>query len=195
MSEKKRKWQGELAKPISALKWTRPHGYPVDPKTAEAENAMLMQARNSALLQSRLDKLPLLFEHYGIDDQSDFLNLSLALAIDFVPGFSFNPTVKTGRPRVWDEERLDALLRDVEGTKHKKGFLTDREAIKYLARHDPWKMPAVHRGDVKQWIETLESRLQEAKKTKKHVQRRFREILAMLAELRQKHIDGNSGNS
>ena len=43
---------------------------------------------DEAIEKARLDKLSLLFEHYGIEDNSDYFRLSLVLAIDHVPGFA-----------------------------------------------------------------------------------------------------------
>jgi hypothetical protein len=40
-----------------------------------------------AVYESRVEKLALLMEHYGIADKTDYFRLAVELAIDCVPGF------------------------------------------------------------------------------------------------------------
>ena len=147
-----------------------------------------------AIARSRVDKLPLLFEHYGIEDHSDYFRLSLVLAIDHVPGFAVKeipyklrhgdygavePVTKTGRHREWTGERLSDLLEAVDAIKRKKKLTSDRDALRELSRCEPWRSPPGHRGDTKQWIETLETRLQEAKSYESRAQKRLDNALKM----------------
>src|SRR5262249_5930483 len=55
----------------------------------------------------------------------------------------------------------------VEEAKQRDGFSTDREALAVVMRESEWQPPANHRGDLKQWLETLESRLHDAKRIKR----------------------------
>jgi hypothetical protein len=70
-----RPFKGELAKPILT-----PFSYP----QLNADEKPVVSV--SAGTVARLEKLPLLAEHYGVT-QGDWFNLALRLAIDFVPGF------------------------------------------------------------------------------------------------------------
>jgi hypothetical protein len=182
MGAKNRRWKGSLAKPIREPQVIRSQGYLVVESTLAAENAAMRQAIDEAIARAWQEKLPLLFEHYGIEDKSDYFSLSLALAIDHVPGFAVKhvtwklsegdygvvePATKAGRHRDWTSERLRALLDAVEAVKRDKKVGTDREALLLLSRRKPWKAPANHRGEATQWVETLETRLQEAKKIDK----------------------------
>jgi hypothetical protein len=133
--------------------------------------------------QKFVEKLDLLMKHYLIPDPHDWFSLALALAVDHVPGFQIENKLgveqidwgislvehvgrkKTGRPKTWSVDRLDELLNDVEKTKKQFGLTQDREALSRIARlRKKWAPPANHRGERRQWIKTLESRLQEAKR-------------------------------
>jgi hypothetical protein len=59
------------------------------------------------------------------------------------------------------------LLDDVENAKRERNLAEDRETLKILARKK-WKPQANHRGGNKEWLETLESRLQEAKSIRRN---------------------------
>lgn len=205
MTAKKTKWKGDLAAPILEPKEIRPHGYFVDPETVESENKALLDAMDEVVALARLEKLSLLFEHYGIENKSDYFRLSLALAVEHVPGFALKhvtyklshgdygavePATKTGRRREWTSERLGALLDAVEAIKREKNIRTDREALQRLSRRPPWKPQANHRGDATQWVETLESCLQHAKTIRKRVQMLDRQ----LSEMIEKHSLENSEN-
>jgi hypothetical protein len=137
--------------------------------------------RQLAITKERVNKLRLLAEHYGIADD-DFFGLAMALASEHVPGFSVDLTPLEmeygdhggvmyastgGRPLEWTTERLDALFNSVEKVKNERGLSKDREALAILAARGKWAPPANHRGSRAAWIETLESRLQQAKKSKR----------------------------
>jgi hypothetical protein len=142
-----------------------------------------------------------------IPDKDDWFGLALALAIDHVPGFQWEwPLIelpvdwkassgfsgpvtinqkKVGRHKEWGFDRLERLLVAVEQEKAQHGVRTDRAAISRLARRPEWAPPATHRGEFQGWIETLEARLQDAK--------RFRRLVEQ-AENDLKAIFKNSGN-
>jgi hypothetical protein len=158
-----------------------------------------------AIHNELLRKLRLLMEHYGIANKDDWFSLAVALATDHVPGCQIEwPLVKLppgfsgpviiprarkkgGRPPEWDIHRLERLLSAVESEKARHAIETDREALSRLARRQEWSRPANHRGTLDQWIETLEARLQEAK--------RFRRLLQNAESgLREAIEERNSGN-
>jgi hypothetical protein len=168
----KHRWKGELAKPLLV-------GVHLSDKMTDAElDACLQQA----IYESRVEKLSLLMEHYGIADKDDYLSLALALAIDHVPGFRIGRlsellklehgdygTVlgnKRGRPRDWTRERLDRLITAVEETKKRYRYRRDRDALVNLAGHPEWARPANHRGGSREWLKTLTNRLQEARQNR-----------------------------
>jgi hypothetical protein len=129
-------------------------------------------------------KLRLLMKHYSIEDPHGWRALALHLARDHVPGFELDLAVgfkeglrsgpvvllsreKTGRPNIWTGERLSELLEAVEKTK-RLGQNSDLDALKSMSRRPwappkYWGPPANHRGDLSQWIRTLQSRLADAK--------------------------------
>jgi hypothetical protein len=198
MDKKKRKWKGVLAKPIRGPTVLEPQGYVVVPENWDPTDEPT-ECCERAIARSWVDKLPLLFEHYGIEDHSDYFSLSLALAIDHVPGFSVKevpyklghgdygavvPATETGRPREWTGQRLHDLLEAVNALKERKKIATDKHALRELARRDPWRSPPSHRGEAAQWVETLEARLQEAKSIDKRVEFWLRE-----ADKQLKHLD------
>jgi cytochrome P450 len=84
---KKRRWKGELAKPIRP-KVIRPRGLAItDAKTVARANEEMEDLYRQAIEEKRAEKLCLLMDHYGIADKADFFSLALALAIDHHPGF------------------------------------------------------------------------------------------------------------
>jgi len=183
----KHRWKGELAKPIRP-KVIRPQGlFVTDAETVARANEEMDDLYRQAIEETRLEKLRLLMDHYGISDKADFFSLALALAIDHVPGFGIDPTPlrreqisdgvalvvqdnRTGRKLEWPPKRLDSLLSAVEDAKRKHGLSTDREAITVVARNREWGRPANHKGSDEQWLETLESRLQDAKRSKREIE-------------------------
>jgi hypothetical protein len=201
----KRRWHGELARPIRP-RVIRPLGLCfVDPDTIAQANDEMIRLTNEAIAQKFVEKLDLLMKHYLIPDPHDWFSLALALAVDHVPGFQIENTLgveqidrgislvehvgrkKTGRPKTWSVDRLDELLNDVEKTKKQFGLMQDREALSRIARLRKWAPPANHRGERRQWIKTLESRLQEAKVYRRNVDK--------LLEILGNSLGGSSGNS
>jgi DNA mismatch repair ATPase MutL len=181
-----------------------------------AENELMTRLRDDARAQAESAKLKLLAEHYEVS-QNDFRALALAIARDFIPGFRFTDPLttakvqalphnkqeerdldrlnrllaeaaqnKTGRPTKWHPDRLEELLAEVDAIKKETG-VTDREALSRAAQKKKWGPPANHRGDRSAWIETLESRLQDAKRQRKM----YLNALKLLEECRPR----NSGKS
>jgi hypothetical protein len=136
-------------------------------------------------------KLSLLMKHYGINDKTDTASLALALACEHVPGFEIVPRRKraSGRKREWDSEKLQALYDVVQSVKQKHNF-NDRTALKFISTNSElastWGRPANHRGSQKQWVETLESRLQAAKRWVSHTESVMAEFEKIRTDLRQK---------
>jgi hypothetical protein len=184
---KKRRWKGELARPIRP-EVARPRGLALTEAEIVAKaNEEMEDLYRQAIQEKRVEKLSLLMDHYGVVDKTDFRSLALALAIDCVPGFRIDPTPlrlrqisdgialvvqdnRTGRHLEWSPERLDELLGAVEDAKRKHGLSTDREAIAVVARKGKWRQPTNHKRGHEQWLETLESRLQDAKRSKREIE-------------------------
>jgi hypothetical protein len=207
-SGRKRRWTGELARPIRP-RVNRPRGLAVtDIETVTKANNEMNDLYRAAIQEQFLEKLLLLMEHYEISDKEDWFSLALALAIDHVPGFRVSLRLaleggqdlgavvhrdgkKVGRRRLWTSDRLERLLDAVEQEKKKSGIRKDREALSRLARRQEWARPATHRKGHLSWIETLESRLQDAKKFKRLVDRKLKE----LRDIARQIASENSGNS
>jgi len=172
-NKKPHRYKGELAKPLLA------GVYLTDKMTGAELDTCLEQA----IFESRVEKLALLMEHYGIADKTDYFSLALELAIDHVPGFRIGRARellklehgdygkvlgnKRGRQREWTLERSDRLVDAVEETKKRYHYRTDREALEVLARHTEWSAPANHRGGFRAWIKTLTNRLQEGRQNRR----------------------------
>jgi hypothetical protein len=185
---KNRRWKGDLARPIR-IQVHRPYGFAIpdptkDPEAGNkirAENKLMERLRDEKRAQVESLKLELLAKHYDVP-LDDFRALALAVARDLIPGFQFiDPLrpltsygaqypekIKSGRPAAWDFDRLEELLKEVTAAK-KSGSVTDREALARVARKAKWRPPANHRGGTDAWLETLESRLQDAKRQEKRI--------------------------
>jgi hypothetical protein len=138
------------------------------------------------------EKIVLLLEHFQIAG-NDLEALVLALACRHVPGFKVVPEKRRGgRPRKWDGPRLVKLREAVEDAK-KLHRCTDRKALKLLASQKAatkeWSIPTDHRGSEMQWIETLESRLNEARKYVAYIDS-LPNILKRSTKKVQKTLDG-----
>jgi hypothetical protein len=218
MSTKKKKWTGELNKPIP-VRVARPRGLAVtNPEAVMKANEEMERLACDAIYDELIKKLRLLMEHYGIADKDDWFGLAVALARDHIPGFQIewplvalrfdaNPSEKElreggfggpvttvkkrgGRPSNWDVDRLEQLCSAVESEKAQHGIKTDREVLSRLSRRGEWSRPATHRGTAGQWIETLESRLQDGRAFLRRIEKSEAELqaAALIA-------DRNSGNS
>jgi hypothetical protein len=131
-----------------------------------------------------------LFDHYDIADKGDMAALACALAVEHVPGFSVQlPEAKSkgGRRRKWDANRLEELYKTVRSIKQQH-HLTDRQALKFMVNNQrhavTWGKPTAHKGSKDQWIETLEARLQEAKRSEKLYDRAVRQLQAAAASVK-----------
>jgi hypothetical protein len=162
MKPKKPRYKGELGKPIYV-------------GTIPIEGTNEQQERiDQGIEQAAINKLPLLMEHYKIPNKDDYFSLALALAKDWVPGFqietvavkldhgTWGAVIRDTKPTKWSPERLLKLLNAVAETKRKHAVSKDREALKILMRKKEWSRP--YNRDEQKWLETLESRLQDAKR-------------------------------
>ncbi|MFZ2081328.1 MAG: hypothetical protein WAV38_32705 [Xanthobacteraceae bacterium] len=173
-SGRTRRYTGELASPIripapptfSGAVTTKRH------KEFREASARYQKETEAAVSRQKEGKIRLLLRHYGIADRN-MEALALALAAAHVPGFQVivGGGKKRGPKTYWDGPRLSALNRDVEAVKTPLRR-TDRQALKFLVENDPdrWGPPKGHRHNERQWIETLESRLQDAKAYRRFIE-------------------------
>jgi hypothetical protein len=114
-------------------------------------------------------KLSLLMRHFKIADENNTMALVWSLAFDHVPGFKVVPEggPKKGRKKEWHGEKLQALYDAVQSARSQHNY-NDRQALKFISSNPQlaktWGAPANYRGSKNQWVETLESRLQDAKR-------------------------------
>jgi hypothetical protein len=166
MKAKRRRGKGELDKPIYV------GSIPIKATNVEQQEWIEQVAEQAAI-----EKLPLLMERYGIADKDDYFSLALALARDFVPGFQVKETtlklkhgnwgavIRATKTTKWPPGRLLRFLHAVEEAKQRHGFSTDREAIRLIMQKGEWRRPIDR--DEQKWLETLESRLHDAKRIKR----------------------------
>lgn len=169
MGAKRRRYSGELATPIVMPAPPTFWGAVTHERVRrwrKASQQHQQEAKNRAA-EKLLEKMSLLMKHYGIADENDMRTLAWKLAYEHVPGFRVVVEEKTrkGRKRKWDGPRLQELFEAVQSVKKEHRY-NDRQALTFLvSSHDsPWRLPATHKGTKQQWIETLESRLQDAKR-------------------------------
>ena len=163
MKPKKPRYKGELGKPIY-----------VGSIPFEAVNEEQQERIEQGIEQAAIEKLPLLMEHYKIPNKDDYFSLALALAKDWVPAFqvktvalkldhgTWGAVIRNTKPTKWPPERLRKLLNAVAETKRKHALSKDREALNILMQKGEWSRP--YNRDELKWLETLESRLQDAKR-------------------------------
>jgi hypothetical protein len=172
---RKGSYKGALAKPI-ILRPAPTFSGSVVPKRLAAHRRKVERyerAKHAFVEQQFSKKLAMLSDHYSIPDKPDMGALARALAVEHVPGFRIQfPEGKSGRgrKRKWLPDRLEELYQTVESIKLQHR-LTDKRALKFIVNnpeHAPtWGVPTGHKGSKEQWIETLESRLQDAKRLQK----------------------------
>jgi hypothetical protein len=168
MRAKRRSYTGELATPIVAPAPPTFEGAVTDERVRQFWESRQLHQQEVAEQANRklLEKMSLLMKHYGIADDGDLATLAWFLAFEHVPGFQVVEQVKTsrGRKRTWDGERLKELYDAVRAVKEQHRF-NDRVALQFLVNTvgSKWQRPRNHKGSKQQWIETLESRLQDAK--------------------------------
>jgi hypothetical protein len=171
MLHKRRQYSGKLAKPIVWVASPTFEGFVSEKRVKEFWKKY---NRHQRKMKDRVDKqiaekLSLLMDFYGIANKNDMGALALALATEHVPGFKVvtQGDEKRGRKKVWDGPKLQALLQVVITVKEKHRF-TDRQALHFISTNDEfaaiWGPPVGYYGSKRQWIETLESRLQDAKR-------------------------------
>jgi hypothetical protein len=171
MPAKKRRYTGELAKPIV---WPAPPTF-WGAVTEERVHKFWRDYENhqrkaeQCVKQKLLQKMSLLMKHFKIADEGDAAALARALAREHVPGFKIvqEETTKRGRKKEWHGGKLQALYDAVRSVKTKHRF-TDRRALTFMSNNpefaSTWGSPRDYTGSPKQWVETLESRLQDAKR-------------------------------
>ena len=87
-----------------------------------------------------LERMMLLFDHYGIDDHSNWVALAFALARDHVPGLRIMKD-RPGAKRKWtptDAARLQLALGKIMGERN----VTKTHAARILVKQDPWSSMA-----------------------------------------------------
>jgi hypothetical protein len=192
MAAKRRRYSGELAAPIVRPAPPAFEGAVTDQRVEKFWRDYSKHERKAEQIikQKLLQKITLLMEYYGIRDQNDMPSLALALASAHVPGFKVIPErvpmpklnvvqptdgimlvpetqTKKGRKRQWDGPRLTGLFEIVSLVKSRHN-LSDKQALKFIVNNPQhasiWGPAPGHKGSKQQWIETLESRLQDAKR-------------------------------
>jgi hypothetical protein len=193
MPRKRRQYSGKLAKPIV---WDAPPTFEGFVSEKRVKEFWKKYNRHQRKMKDRVDKqiaekLSLLMEFYGIANKNDMGALALALATEHVPGFKVvtQGDEKRGRKKMWDGPKLQALLQAVITVKEKHRF-TDRQALHFISTNDEsaaiWGPPVGYRGSKRQWIETLESRLQDAKRYNAFVGSFFADFAKSAQKFRKK---------
>ena len=170
VAKKQRRYTGKLASPIRRKAPLTFSGAVTEERVAQFwENHNRNEEEADAKVQDILQKkLQLLMKEYGVAE-GDWQELALALASKHVPGFAIitDGGKKSGRNRVWDGPRLEALHAAVRKVKQAHQ-LNDRQALTFIVNNEEyatdWAPPKSHKGSKQQWAETLESRLNDAKR-------------------------------
>jgi len=171
MASRRRRYAGELA---THIVWPAPPtfwGAVTDERVKEfwRNYECHQQKAEQSVAQQLWRKLSLLMKHFKIADESDTMALVWALAFEHVPGFQVVPEggPKKGRKKEWHGEKLQALYDAVQSARKQHNH-NDRQALKFISSNPQlartWGPPPNYKGSKKQWIETLESRLQDAKR-------------------------------
>jgi hypothetical protein len=194
------RYTGALASPII---WPFPPafwGAATEDRTAKYWKAYARHQKQTENVVRRLvtERLSLLMDHYGISDKEDMAALAFALAFEHVPGFKIVTPKKSnkGRKRKWDSSRLENLFETVESIKRQHSY-SDRQVLKFMVNNErhavTWGPPSNHKGSQQQWIETLESRLQEAKRIRRDVQSHVQALRRIAQELAPKFRNSRHG--
>ncbi|MDD5336155.1 MAG: hypothetical protein PHS32_20660 [Rhodoferax sp.] len=138
----KTQYIGELAKKLPPLPKLDKSAGPLSQVFHEKE---VIEAIERGIDQE-FEKLPLLFEHYGIEarDHASYIRLALALARDWVPGFQ-RMNDRAGPKQKWDDggrARLKIAIDDFIGNSEagmKGGSPTKLEAAEALLCRVEWK--------------------------------------------------------
>lgn len=126
-----------------------------------------------AIKRKLSQKFFLLFDHYAIKDKKDTKALAWALASQHVEGYRvLEPLIKSkrGAKLQWGGDRLEDLLTTVEVIQEQHPNFDDRRALQFIVKNPElaalWG-PSKRSGSTTKWIETLESRLQAAKRNRR----------------------------
>ena len=129
----KKRYTGELAKPLKEIPWGRHGLYATD----EDLEKISQEAFNEEAA-----KLILLFDHYEIDHKSAnaFVQLARCLARAHVPGLK--RIRKAGAPQTWDVFDFSFLKIEVDDLRAKQKVGTVKSvkwACEIVAKQEPWK--------------------------------------------------------
>jgi hypothetical protein len=184
MTRPRRKpYRGELQEPIDLFLPSAEFGKVVDDSNAHVWEESTYK---KLVAHAYIKKMDFLLTHYGIDRNCDaatlWFQLALRLARDSVPGFRFRYRKKPrGRSKIWDHPRLLSLVFIIDEVKQQHD-LNDRAACRFICNTEPyatdWGRPGASREQRRKWIETLESRLQEAR----HYHRMLDEMMSRLQQ-------------
>jgi hypothetical protein len=173
---KKPRYTGKLSQPILRTPSPTFEGAVTPRRVAKFSRVYRHHARNADRQQRKeeAEKIKLLAQLFRVGSKA-FKELALELARAHVPGFrvKLKGAHGRGRKRKWDGPMLLELIKVVDEVKGKHTSFNDRLALKHIATKSPykeqWGAPANHKGTTGQWIETLESRLQDAKKYSRYL--------------------------
>jgi hypothetical protein len=150
---------------------------------------------SAAIEQQLLKRFSLLFDHYDIKNKNDTAALAWALAFEHVPGFKVEACEqksKRGRKRKWDGNRLNELLEAVRSVKQQYRLSTDKAALRCMVKNPQlaitWGPPPNHKHTKREWIDTLENKLTEAK----GIERRAAQISESLRQVQQRFLSKTS---
>lgn len=168
-----RSYGGELATPIVPEIILGFEGRVTRAKAKKRENAVRRRELRIArqIEKIRREKLALLMKHYGIDGERAWRSLALRLAIEHVPGFQvFKTKPRRGAPVIWDCDRLLRLLTTVREVQ-KRSNLSEKAACRVLATKDEFKREwgTPYGRSERSWIESLEFRLNDAKRFERRI--------------------------
>lgn len=150
MTKKKRKFTGKLAKPIRintqsmASKSLLASDEEIQNQLQRDKQELVREALSATVQQ--LEKIVLLFEHYGIaqHDNDRWCWLAINLARDYVPEFQIESKKRRGRGKTWDDAVYAFLYftihKKMHQSKHSTRTLNISDVCKSLVKnHEPWK--------------------------------------------------------
>ena len=141
-----RKFSGPLANPIVVedARLPLPDGGAPEYRAWFERQKKIEKVR--CIIEAR-EKMNLLFEEFSVertgDDERDFYRLTVAMALEFVPGFRFVSSQKKkkgkGRPKVWDDLQYLHLYADLTEVMKRK-ICSQSEACSILTKMEPYKL-------------------------------------------------------
>jgi hypothetical protein len=170
-AERPRRYSGKLATPIICPSPPTFSGAVTDERVKKFRNDYDAHRRKvqQNVARQLAKKMALLMKQYEIADKRDLKELAWALAFEHVPGFKIVPDtgIMRGRRKEWHGRKLKALYDDVQSVKRQHNY-NDRQALKFMSQNPQfaktWGPPSSRKGFHKEWVETLESRLHDAKR-------------------------------